>query len=204
MKTKNIEIKELFSKSLHKDLGLPTGLSSLINSANFYSGATRPKKIGSMNELFTEFKSSRSPKGVTLENWTKWYNRKHPESVDQATSEICEKLLMQLNTVAPIKKLSRRTIKFVRSWVSDLIFTKTFEGLNIQSKIAKTLASMNELKYRIATKEEDAKGIDAFIGNKSISIKPVSYKTKSSLTENIEADIIVYYEKRKDGSVILK
>ncbi len=45
---------------------------------------------------------------------------------------------------------------------------------------------------------EESKGIDGFIGNIPISIKPDTYKTKKLLRENIDAKII-YYKKTKSG-----
>ncbi len=41
-------------------------------------------------------------------------------------------------------------------------------------------------------------GIDGFIGDKPVSIKPASYELKKSLSEIIEAPIL-FYEKVKDG-----
>ena len=55
--------------------------------------------------------------------------------------------------------------------------------------------------YRTATPKEESKGIDGYIGSESISIKPLTYKTKSMLNEKIEAKI-VYYEKVKGGILI--
>jgi hypothetical protein len=50
----------------------------------------------------------------------------------------------------------------------------------------------------LAKPDEESKGIDGFIGNRPVSIKPMTYKTKSGLPENIEEPII-YYDKKKDG-----
>ena len=50
----------------------------------------------------------------------------------------------------------------------------------------------------MATPQEESKGIDGFIGDIPVSIKPITYKTMSRLQENIEVRII-YYEKLKDG-----
>ena len=48
------------------------------------------------------------------------------------------------------------------------------------------------------TKSEESRGIDGFIGEIAISIKPITYKTKDSLKENINSKII-YYNKTKSG-----
>jgi hypothetical protein len=60
------------------------------------------------------------------------------------------------------------------------------------------VANIKKEKYRLSIIEEESKGIDGFIGDIPISIKPITYKIKNSLRENIEAKII-YYEKTKNG-----
>ena len=52
--------------------------------------------------------------------------------------------------------------------------------------------------YRLSSSEEESKGIDGYIGNIPISIKPTSYKQENFLPESINIHI-VYYEKQKDG-----
>ena len=65
----------------------------------------------------------------------------------------------------------------------------------------KKIAEIKKENYRFSTPKEESKGIDGFIGDIPISIKPVTYKTKNSLRENIAAKI-VYYDKTKSGLVI--
>ena len=57
---------------------------------------------------------------------------------------------------------------------------------------------MYGVSYRMATTEEEAKGIDGYIGTISVSIKPDTYETKPMLPENISVQM-VKYTKRKDG-----
>ncbi len=52
--------------------------------------------------------------------------------------------------------------------------------------------------YRRSTPEEESRFIDGYIGEIPVSIKPITYKTKSMLHENIGVKLI-YYEKLKDG-----
>ena len=53
----------------------------------------------------------------------------------------------------------------------------------------------------MAEPEEEARGIDGFVGNEPISIKPVTYMTKMALPENIDSKI-VFYDKGKGFIVI--
>lgn len=83
-------------------------------------------------------------------------------------------------------------------WVKDLVIIKTFEGLKFQEAILKSVANFFDTAYRLAEPAEEALGIDGFIGDKPVSIKPTTYEIKKSLAEVIEAPII-FYEKVKDG-----
>jgi hypothetical protein len=86
----------------------------------------------------------------------------------------------------------------VRRWVEDLVLTKTFVGFCFQESILKAISEKKHLKYRVTTPQDESKGIDGYIGETPVSIKPLTYKTKNMLQEKIEAKMI-YYEKLKDG-----
>jgi hypothetical protein len=86
----------------------------------------------------------------------------------------------------------------VRRWVEDLVLTKTFAGFCFQESILKAISEKKRLKYRVATPQDESQGIDGYIGDTPVSIKPTTYKTKNMLQEKIEAKMI-YYEKLKDG-----
>ena len=75
---------------------------------------------------------------------------------------------------------------------------KTFVGLKFQEAILKHVASYMKKEYRLAEPDEEAKGIDGYIGDIPVSIKPQSYASKQMLPEMIGVRII-YYEKVKDG-----
>lgn len=86
----------------------------------------------------------------------------------------------------------------VERWVKDLVIIKTFVGLKFQEAILKSVANYFNLGYRLAEQEEESLGIDGIVGNKAVSIKPITYETKKALSEVIEVPII-FYEKVKDG-----
>ena len=49
--------------------------------------------------------------------------------------------------------------------------------------------------------QEESQGIDGFIGEKPVSIKPATYKIKMGLNEQIQVPV-VYYDKKKSDIVI--
>ena len=86
----------------------------------------------------------------------------------------------------------------VEEWVRDLVIVKTLMGLRFQEAILKKAAEIKGVDYRLSDFTEESKGIDGYIGNIPISIKPETYKAKAGLREDIAVKII-YYEKIKNG-----
>ena len=102
---------------------------------------------------------------------------------------------MVLNLQEAINLIDKQ---MVRKWAKDLVLNKTFIGLRFQESILKNVASLKNQSYRLATPEEESRGIDGYIGTKAVSIKPITYQTKNMLNEKIDVDII-FYDKKKDG-----
>lgn len=70
--------------------------------------------------------------------------------------------------------------------------------MKVQQAILSYISALYGKEWRLATKEEEAKGIDGYIGNIPVQVKADTYKQKGQLNEVIEVPI-VYYEKKKDG-----
>ena len=183
IKIKNEElVKELIGEV--KDFPLYT--TQLINLANQNAQGTRPRVVGQLTELIQECPEK------TYEGWKKWYLSKYPNAIENATERINE---MMNNLKNAIKSIDKSMIK---KWVEDLVLEKTFVGLRFQEAILKKVASIKNTDYRLAEPKEESQGIDGFIGDMPVSIKPITYKTKNALREEIKAKII-FYNKIKSG-----
>jgi uncharacterized protein YukE len=186
IKLTNREIIEYLGSSSPE---FPKYTTQLINLANKNAQGTRPRVVGKVTELIQEFP------GKSLAEWEKWYLKRHPEAINTATNKIVEML-------EHLKKAMNRIDRIlVEQWVRDLVILKTFVGLRFQEAILKKVAENQKSEYRLASPEEESQGIDGFIRNKPISIKPATYKFKKELIEDIQANII-YYSKRKDGIIV--
>ena len=164
----------------------PKYAAPLINLANQYAQGTRPRTVGQMSQFIQQFTGKEFPE------WEEWYSKQKPEAIRASTEKILRKLEEFKIVLDKIDK------EIVERWVKDLVLIKTFIGLRFQEAVLKKGAEIKGADYRLSTREEEAKGIDGYIGAIPVSIKPVTYKVKASLPESISAKII-YYRKVKDG-----
>ncbi len=181
------EIRELIVKD---KVELPKYASPLINLANRFAQATRPEVVGQMSELVKKCPYK------DFEEWKRWYLSKYPNAIEVATNKIMNMLSRFKET---IDKLDKET---VRKWVEDLVIVKTYIGLMVQEPILAYFSKKLELSYRLATPEEESKGIDGYLDEYAISIKRITYKDKIGLAEEKPAgDLIIYYDKDKESNI---
>ena len=184
-----IKNKELITEISGEAKQFPKYTTQIINLANQNAQGTRPKVVGQLSELIQECPHKEYSK------WKEWYLEKQPKAMDNATDKV-------FSMVEELKKAINQIDKnMVREWVKDLVIDKTFIGLKFQEAILRRVAKMKKVSYRLSNPKEESKGIDGFIGDTPVSIKPITYKTKNMLSEKIEVKII-YYEKKKDGIII--
>ena len=198
--SENVNLKEFIEfKIVKKDIiegaepsfDFPKYTTQIINQANQNNQATRPKVVGQMSELIQECPYN------SYEGWKEWYLERYPDAIDNATDKAYEGVINLRNAIELIDR------DMVKEWVTDLVITKTAEGLIFQEAILEHIAEMENTTYRLSTPDEESKGIDGFIGNKAVQVKSITYTTKRALPEDIPYDII-YYDKGSRGSKYLK
>lgn len=180
-----LQEKELIQLLIGEKTIFPKYISPLLNLANRFAKGTIPEVVGQMTEIVKPFKN--------YEEWKEWYLKEKPDAIEKAVKRISE---MLNNFKEAIEKIDE---VMIRKWVEDLVLVKTFIGIRFQEAILKYLSSMLGKKYRLASPEEEARGIDGFLDNIPISIKPITYKLEGKrLLEKIKAKVI-YYKKVDDG-----
>ncbi len=183
IKIKTIELEQLLNVDKYD---FPKYSTQILNLANQNAQGTRPKVVGQLSDLIQEFN------GKTIKEWENWYLKKHPKAIENASDKI-------FSMVENFKDVMNKIDKdLITTWVKDLVIIKTFIGLRFQEAILKKISHLLNKNYRLAIPEEESQGIDGFIGNIPVSIKPHTYKIKKALSEEIDVKII-YYEKKKDG-----
>lgn len=183
-----IKIKndELIAEISGEAKEFPKYTTQIMNLANQNSQGTRPKVVGQLSDLIQKCPHKEYAK------WKEWYLEQQPKAIDNATEKVFE---MVNNLKISINKIDK---EMVREWVRDLVIDKTFIGLKFQEAILKRIAKLKKETYRLSTPQEESKGIDGFIGDIPVSIKPITYKTKNMLREIIDVKFI-FYDKKKDG-----
>ena len=198
--SKNVDLSEYNEYKLVKEdviegaepsYEFPKYTTQIINQASQNMQATRPKVVGQMSELIQECPTK------SYEGWKEWYLNKYPDAIDKATDKAYEGVVNLRDAIGEIDR------DMVKAWVTDLVLTKTAEGLIFQEAILKYIADMENTSYRLAKPEEESKGIDGYIGSKPVQVKSITYTAKQALQEDIPVDII-YYDKGRKGAKYLK
>lgn len=171
------------------DPEFPKYTTQILNTANQNSQGTRPNTVGQLNEIIEEYKEE-YPEG-DYEDWKEFYfeNYDGEEKIEEATDKVFE-MVVKMREAA--KEIDR---EMVNRWVKDLILYKTYTGLGRNEEaILKKLSEEYGLPYELGTAEDESKGIDGYLGNQPVSVKPITYKQKGRLQEDIQAPIVYYEE----------
>lgn len=189
----NISNAELSALNDITNPEFPKYTSQLINWANQNAQGTRPKIVGQLSDLFPEYQASTY--NVAISDWKEWYTEKYPGAIEEAT----DKIFNQVENLKEAIKLIDKSM--VRKWVEGLVISKTFSGMYVQRAILAKISDMRKEPFRLASPEEESKGIDGYVGDTAYSIKPVTYKTMGRLSESIDIKMI-YYSKKKSGLLV--
>ncbi len=186
MQNFKISNEKIIEDLIGEVVSFPKYTTQIINLANQNAQGTRPKVVGQMSELIQE-----CPK-KGYDDWVEWYITQKPHAIEDAT----EKIYQMIEKLKIAIKLIDKNL--VSVWAKDLVLTKTFMGFCFQESILKRIADLKKTTYRQATPNEESKGIDGYVGEIPVSVKPITYKTMDMLSEEINVQII-FYEKKKDG-----
>lgn len=142
-----------------------------------------------MSELIQAFP------GHNYQEWADWYLEAHPDAIDAAAKRISA-MVGNLRVA-----LEGVTDDMIKRWVEDLVLVKTFMGLKFQAAVLKRGAELKGVDYRLATVEEEVNGIDGYIGDTAICIKPETYREQRHLVEMLAGKLVMYI-KDKEGIIV--
>jgi hypothetical protein len=188
--SRTIRLSEEEREELVADIDpeFPKYTTQIMNTANQNSQGTRPPTVGQLSEIIEEYKEEH-PEGE-YEDWVNFYfeNYDGEKRIEEATDKVFEMVVKMREAAEEIDR------EMVNRWVKDLVLYKTYTGLGRNEEaILNKLSQEYDLPYEVGTAEDESKGIDGYLGKQPVSIKPITYKQKSRLQEEIQAPI-VYYE----------
>jgi len=169
----------------------PKYTTQIINQASQNAQATRPKVVGQLSEIFPNFISSETK--TDIKSWNDFYQKNYPKAIETATQKIMGQIK---NLKEAIDKIDEG---MVREWVKDLVINKTFEGLSIQKAALEKIGEEKGENFTPALPEDEAKGIDGYVGDTAYSVKPDTFKAKNARSISKEVNVkMVYYTKTDD------
>jgi hypothetical protein len=151
-----------------RKIDYPIGVYNYIDTAIRQKRATIASKVGKVHGMF------RGRKFRSLSEYRRIYSSKFPQSIDNAVEEALEDFK---RFGLPAKK-RREYKKYVQFFVEELVIGRSYRGLKIQEVIFIKMADILKQDYRWGTNKEDSSGIDGFIGNIPISVKPNTCQQK--------------------------
>jgi len=188
---------------------LPTYTSGFINDVNGWAGGSKAENVGQVSELIKQFRQEK-PNG-NLEEWinfhqslegsdiqvlkgrgrTKRLKTVQMAGIEQGVQDIMQKMKEVKNN---INQLSEEN---VRSWLQNLVFEKTYCGLEAQELILRHIASGHNFEWMLGSVEDEKQGIDGFIIDQNgpkffpLQIKSSSYSNKHKI-EHFICPVVTY------------
>lgn len=171
----------------------PKYTTYLLRPAVNLSQSNRPKVVGQMSDIIEEFRQ-KHPDG-TFEDWVTYYETEYDgdDRLEEATDiayPMVEKMRQAFEQID-----EEMTHDFLR----DLVLFKTYEGFDIQEAVLRKLGELYDEDVTRATAADESKGIDGYIGEQPVQIKPTTYP--DDLQEGIDVPIVTYDENKSNKAM---
>lgn len=178
-KKERIRLKHA-KENINVNLDLPKYTSYILNEIVRNSKANYSNVVGQMSEL--------APQNFdkTQKEWEEWYLERYPDAIDNATDKAYDMLLKHKEAMNSIDR------DLVKKYITDLVLVKSRKGLIAQEMVLDYLSKKYNTTYRLATPEEESQGIDGYVGDKPIQVKPHTYLDKPRLKEEFPCDVVFY------------
>ena len=164
------------------DPEFPKYTTQIMNTANQNAQGTRPPVVGQMSEIIEEY-NAEHPDG-DFEDWREFYYREYDgeERIETASEKVFEMVVKMREAAEEINE------EMVHRWIEDLVLYETYTGLGRNEEaIFEKLSEEYGTEYHRSTPEEESRGIDGYLKDQPVSIKPETYRQKGRLQEDIQA-----------------
>lgn len=170
----------------------PLYTKPILNIATQNSKATQVKIVGSIKDQWTEFLATG---GRSVEDWEQWYMENGGrDKIERAT----DKLFDMLTKMPLDRKVFTREL--ANQYILDLVINKTHYGMSGEYHAVLAAANHFKMKYRFSTAEEESQGIDAWIGQFPVQVKPHDSVTMHHVRNGADTNktLVITYEAKKD------
>lgn len=166
--------------------------SQLLNLANSNTKGTVKEKIGSVKENWQEMRDQNV--AGTLENWTNFYIEKYGEKQLERSGQDVYIMIQKLR-----KTLEQVTEDMCVEYVKEVVYNKTAMGMGGEEMAIQVVANYFNMPYRYSTAEEETQGIDGWIGDKPVQVKPHDSVFKAHVYNHADTSktLVVTYEPKK-------
>lgn len=168
----------------------PKYSTQLLNLASQNCKATSPKNVGSVKELWLAMRKNGIP--GTLQNWINYYNTVYGQDrLIEAGSKI-HLMLKKMN-------ITGITLEMCIDYAMEVVYNKTHMGLGGEEMAIEAVAKFFKLSFKFSSREEESIGIDGWIGNKPVQVKPHNSAFKSHVHNHPDTDkiLLITYEEKK-------
>lgn len=175
----------------------PLNTKPILNIATQNSQCTRVSIVGSMKELFVEF--LKADVGRSVDDWEQWYLANGGTlKIQDAT----DKLFAYLNKMPLDHTVFTRDV--AENYILDLVINKTHYGMSGEYYAVLATAKHFGLDYSFSSAEEESQGIDAWIGDKPVQVKPHDSVAKHHVRNKADIDktLVITYEAKEDRCFI--
>jgi len=176
----------------------PLNSKPILNIATQNSQATRPAIVGSMKDFFTEFLATG---GKTVDQWETWYKAHKDKNGNDGHQRIVaatDKLHAYLNKMPLDHAVFTRDI--AEKYLLDLIINKTHYGMSGEYHSVVAAAKYFGKEYRFSTAEEESQGIDAWLGDCPVQVKPADSVKKHHVRNHADEEktLVITYKSKED------
>ena len=169
----------------------PKYSTQLLNIATQNCQALRAKFVGSMKETWLEMKKQNL--AGTLDTWTDYYNSTHGTD---GLVEASKKTFVMIKAMG----ITRIEEAMCLDYIKEVVYNKTHMGMGGEETAVQVVADYYKLPYRWSTAEEESRGIDAWIDDKPVQVKPEGSAFKGHVHNHADTTtelLITYTPKKK-------
>ena len=187
-------------------------MEDMFNKRLESSGANKVNVIGPISEYFDDFKKGYKNINGSIEfivnDWEKYYLANYEEKYKAGLRKFLNYCANDVEPIshridAPLTNDSIDKVKFLaKEYFDFLLFNKTAKGLYVEEEVLKFLCEKTGRVYRKDYSEE-SKGIDGYIGDIPVSVKPKSFKGGMSYRGINIDNYIKYCKNGNDLEIVL-